>query len=375
MNTETFRAPDMMAALENIQRKLGSDAVVLSVREVFDESCWKVWKKPGVEVKAGIRERSSDKPSLPLIPEKPAQDDPIETPAQSQEPLKTAPVIRHIQPSSLYKEQSGSDESRPQQPLYKVVRESLSSQDIIHSLLDEITRTCLEVLPPQIQGDMHRVESFIQDLISAELRVMPEIQVGKSGVICLVGSSGSGKTSTTAKLAAKFSQEDDREVVWIAADTYRAGAIAEAKAYTETMGIRYYPTYSSEELADLVADLRDDHLILVDLFDSNPFRKGNQEMLETYLKALGVAEIYLVLPATTKLPDVLSIVESYQELPIRGIIPTKLDETRAYGTIISGIWQSGLPLVYCSNGPSVLDDLQAPDPDVLARNIIIAPAN
>jgi len=62
----------------------------------------------------------------------------------------------------------------------------------------------------------------------------------------------------------------------------------------------------------------------------------------------------------------------YQDYPIQGIIPTKLDETDGLGPVISAACKSRLPLVYCTAGPSVLDGLQKPDPELFARNIILS---
>jgi len=364
MNTETFRAPDMMAALENIQQKLGPDAMVLLVREIFDESCWKIWKKPGVEVLASTKEANPTRSTSDPIGELPVQT------------LKTSAGSVVLEPDqgiyNLSRIPAASQEHNALS-VYKIVKEKLLQQGILPSILDEIIQACQDVLPPQVQRDIYRIESFIQDSISAELVVMPEIQIGNSGVICLTGSGGSGKTSTIAKLAAKFSQEDSRNVVWISADTFRAGAIAEAQAYTDTLGILYQKAYTADEFGSLVEAFRKDHLVLVDLFDCNPNREDQLVMVKDYLAAVKPIDTYLVLSATIKLTDVSKTLNVYQDYPIQGIIPTKLDETDGLGPVISAVCQSRLPLVYCTAGPSVLDELQQPDPALISRSIVLSP--
>ena len=86
----------------------------------------------------------------------------------------------------------------------------------------------------------------------------------QSRVLCLVGSSGSGKTSTLAKLAAYYTKTLEKKVVWVCADTIRAAAISETKTYTDVLNIPLFFAYSPQELSEIIQDQTEADLILVD---------------------------------------------------------------------------------------------------------------
>lgn len=368
MNTQTFRAPDMMAALETIQNQLGPRAVVLSVREVFDESCWKIWKRPGVEVLAALDQEIPDQAiSKPAVQHSSkqlsgaVQDPPIEpTPGSS-------PTVYDRNLSRFQTQERPAAASS--NSVMREIREELALQDVISPFRDQLIETCREVFPPQVLQDRFRIGNFIQDLIEAEIEVLPEAKVGGRKVICLIGSGGSGKTSTAAKLAAVNQQNGKHPVVWISADTVRAGAIAETRAYTDNLQIPFYKAYTPEELGGLIHELREDALVLVDFFDCNPHRNDQVKTLATYLEKIPQRDTYLVLSASTKVADLVSAVQTFKPLNVDGLISTKLDETQSYGNLISAIWKSQIPLVYTTSGSKITDPLHKPDPHILVENL------
>ncbi len=368
MNTQTFRAPDMMAALETIQNKLGPNAVVLSVREVFDESCWKIWKRPGVEVLATVDQDLPSQKSVEKL-EKPLTD---QIKPSLQRPVPDLNAENGAKLYDRYLNQPQNQQRKPRNQsstVMRKIREELSLQDVITPFRDQLVNTCLEVLPPQILQDRFRVENYIQELIEAEIEILPEVKVGRSRAICLIGSGGSGKTSITAKLAAAYQRKGNQQVAWISTDTVRAGAIAETRAYTDNLQIPFYKAYSPDEFGQLVQDLGKNNVMLIDFFDCNPHRKADVQQLDAYLKQVQQRDTYLVLSANTKVKDLISAVEAFQPLQLNGLIPTKLDETESYGNLISAIWKSRLPIVYTTAGSKITDPLQKPDLRFLVEKI------
>jgi flagellar biosynthesis protein FlhF len=386
--TQTFRAPDMMAALEEIQRQLGPDALVLSVREVFDESIWKVWKKPGVEVLAAD---GQPEPALDQIisPSEPARDQKLSRPEPERESEKQvvqqpgeAQVLPNGLPAGAHfgtpldkmaESWEAAVESRPAAAAALPLEElqaSLIAEGVARPLVDQLVTTARRVLPPQVLEDRKRVKHFLQELLEAEIEVMPEVQFGRCGVICVVGPGGAGKTSLIAKLAAGYTLEQDVSPAWITADTIRGGAVAEAQAYTDSLEIPFVRVYSPEEFGAAVEDLRDEYLVLADLFDCNPRRKDQVEQVRLYLEEVSLRETYLALAATSKLSDVQQMLEAFEPLGLNGLIPTKLDQTGTFGNLFSAGWGSRLPLPYLSNSPRAADPLEIPDPKKLSRLVL-----
>ncbi len=365
MKTHKFRAPDMMAALETVQQKLGPNAVVLSTREVFDESCWKIWKRPGVEVLAAENQdlNPENSPSLDTASQECQQPHPAAGYGKSTPEIYQRPGFHQALPEP--------EDSPDKWPVMKQVRQKLLSEGILEPFCENLLQVCQQVIPPQVLQDRYRVENYIQELIEAEIEVMPELKIGGTGVICLIGPGGSGKTSTTAKLAALYAQSESRQTVWVSADTIRAGAISEGRAYTENLGIPFHKVYTAEEFGGIINELREDHLVLADLFDCNPRRPDQVEKLTAYLERVPVRDTYLVLPATTKTADLLRSLEAFQPAGISGLLPTKMDETETVGNIISAAWQSSLPLVYCTAGSKVVDELLPPDPETISQKVFM----
>lgn len=375
--TKTFRAPDMMAALEEIQRQLGPDALVLSVREVFDESIWKVWKKPGVEVLA------ADGQTEPALEQEITVSEPKREPeklndrqaAEAQMLPNGLPTGAHFGTplNKMAEKWEAAAESReaadPALPL-KELQRRLISEGVARPLVDQLVQTAHQVLPPQFLGDRKRVKHFLQELLEAEIEIMPEVQFGKCGVICVIGPGGAGKTSLTAKLAAQYTLEKGIRPAWVTADTIRGGAIAEAQAYTDSLEIPFVKVYSPEEFGAAVEDLRGDYLVLADLFDCNPRRVDQVDQVRSYLEEISFRETYLALPVTSKLVDIQQMLEAFEPLALTGLIPTKLDQTGTFGNVFSAGWGSRLPLPYLSNSPRTADPLVIPDPKELSRLVL-----
>lgn len=384
MEKRTFRAPDMMAALEKVQGQLGPDALVLSVREVFDESIWKVWKRPGVEVLAARNEGETGDPESPnksvkdIVKFNRREDEPA--PGSKADLEQESPRPNGLSGAPLASPAARLEERQPQPreaagkgslstPLEEF-RKEFSRQGIADSLLDMLFSTCRDVLPGQVLKNRNRVKNYLGDLLEAEIEVMPELKFARTGVVCMIGTGGAGKTSTLAKLGAKYAQQGSPRTAWVTADTIRGGAIAEAQAYTDSLEIPFSKAYSPEEFGDMVEDLREDYLVLADLFDCNPRRTEDLERLELYLEEVSPRETYLILPATAKLGDIQHLLEAFEPVEVSGLIATKLDETGSIGNIISAVWASRLPLVYESRGPRAADPLQQPDPARLSRQVI-----
>ena len=177
-------------------------------------------------------------------------------------------------------------------------------------------------------------------------------------MICLVGASGSGKTTTISKLAVHFSKALGKRVVWICADTVRAGAIAETRAYADAVGVPLRLVYTPQDLKETIKAEQNADVVLVDTPGYNPCDEAQMMELGSMLTQVPERSTYLVTPATTKEADLLQAVASLGLFKIRGLIVTKLDETYSFGNIYNFVFQSQLPMALFSTGKQVLGDLR-----------------
>ncbi len=410
MTPQTFRAPNMMAALETVQRELGSEAVVLSVREVMDAPAWQVWKHPGVEVVA-IGNAPAPAQSAPPAPARngnhapvafqperistavpaPASPKPNRRPspeieallARLAEKLNPAPAL----PTDLSTSGSSSYEfpqvptSSPSSPLplfsssplpspLTDARDTLLAHGLSPEITDHLLTTCTQTLGPTAQQNPARVKDALRAQLTAGIRTLDTSRFLHDRIICLIGTSGVGKTSTAAKLAARAKKLWNRKVTWICADTIRAGAIAQASALTESLSIPLRVVYTPEELRETIAAEQDADLLLVDTPATNPRRDTDMIELAGFLTAVPGMAIYPVLSATAKDADLGRAAGAFATFRPKGLILTHLDETDTLGNVINLAWHTRQPLAFFTGGPGALDDLHAARVERLVESLL-----
>jgi len=394
MLTKTFRAETMLAAFQAIQQDLGTEAIVVSVRKMPGGSAWQVWKKPYVEVVAmgnpgsSVETRKNTTPEPAEISDKQPEgllirrvSPTAELAAESKRvkattDVKTQPLgpRSELPAASSHRSNPGwfselttapareaplrSQPALPDSfPPLARLRMQLINQGIDEKLVQRVIKTCAETLSPVVLQDEDRIRVNLQRQLEAELRIQTPSTTLANRIMCLVGTSGSGKTSTCAKLAAFFSKTLEKKVVWICADTVRTGAIAEARTYTEALNIPLYLAYTPEDLVQAIESESGTDLILVDLPGCNPRNENKIVELGAFLTAINKRNTYIVAPSTTKEADLMDMLAAFSPFNLKGLIFTKMDETRVYGNLFNLAWRSQLPLAFFSNGTRIMDDL------------------
>ncbi len=192
--------------------------------------------------------------------------------------------------------------------------------------------------------------------------------VTDGGIVTLIGPAGVGKTTTIAKLAARFVMKygPDR-VALITADHYRIGAVEQVKTYGRIMGCSTFAIKSIDELPEMLYTLRDKSLVLVDtvgvgLHDERFESQVNALKKQARLKM----KHYLVLPATAQRKVLEHAYEHFSNIGLKGIILTKIDESESLADALSLCIKQKLMLSYITDGQRVPEDLNVPDARTLA---------
>lgn len=193
------------------------------------------------------------------------------------------------------------------------------------------------------------------------------IKLDKQGtrIVALIGPTGVGKTTTLAKIAARFVLEQGVSAALITADTYRISAVEQLKTYSDILGLPLEIVYSPNELRLAIRKHESKQLVLIDTAGRSQHNDYQMKELQELLKTNSRIEKHLVISSTTKNRDAEEILEKFSVCRPERIIFTKTDETCSTGLILNLLHKKDIELSYLANGQSVPDDIVPADADKL----------
>ncbi|MFP4465922.1 MAG: flagellar biosynthesis protein FlhF [Candidatus Goldiibacteriota bacterium] len=216
-------------------------------------------------------------------------------------------------------------------------------------------------------------DRFLYDYIADMVQVSGPIKhsPGNVKVISFIGPTGVGKTTTIAKLAAKYALLEGKKVVMASADTYRIAAETQLNKYGEIMGIPVEIVLTASDFHKIINKHSDKDFIFFDTAGRSPRNKKHLSDLKEFLEVYSPMENHLVISAVTKYYDALSIINNFGMVPVHRLLFTKLDETKNYGTLLNlSVGSGGIPISYLSIGQNVPDDIDIADPKVISRLVL-----
>jgi flagellar biosynthesis protein FlhF len=209
--------------------------------------------------------------------------------------------------------------------------------------------------------DPELVFSQAQELMAKVLPVAEDDLLQNGGIAALVGPTGVGKTTTIAKLAAKFIlKHGARQVALITTDNYRIGAHEQLNTYGRILDVPVRVASSAAELRNLITGFSDKRLILIDTAGMSQREMKLVEQINT-LQQSGIAiKSYLVMSAATEYKAMNEIIKAFQVFEPQASILTKLDEAATIGSAVSSIIENNLPLSFIADGQQVPEDMHSP---------------
>ena len=197
-------------------------------------------------------------------------------------------------------------------------------------------------------------------LLVKHLPVVEDLGGLTGGIIAVVGPTGAGKTTTIAKLAARWCmQHGSQDLALVSTDGYRIGAREQLMTYARILGAPMHAANSGRDLARVLDRLGSKKLILIDTAGMGPRDARLTEQLSALQLGASRARVLLALPAQGEGHALEEIVRAFAPLTPAACILTKVDEAASLGAVISTTLRHRLKIAYVCDGQRVPEDLHA----------------
>jgi flagellar biosynthesis protein FlhF len=262
---------------------------------------------------------------------------------------------------SLTETEALPDES----PLAVELSQSGISTKLVKTILDT-----LETLP--VEEGSQTIKSRLGETFGRLIKFAGTLKMRKNSprIIALVGPTGVGKTTTTAKLAAMYALNRGNKVALVTMDIFRVGAVEQLKTYSRIMGIPLEVASTPKELEKAVEKHSDCDLIMIDTAGRSHKDKEKLTEMKNFFEDKIPMEVYLCLSATTKDRELEEILNRFSIFQISKIVFTKIDESESFGNMINLLMRDNLQIAYFTTGQRVPEDIEVATPAKLADMIL-----
>lgn len=410
MIIKKFQAKTENEAIENAKSELGNNVVIMNVRNVKRKGLLRFFGGTKVEVTVALEEESERTGYPSSVPKLGAQVESVTPPMTAIEQLARAQELAmkqkqiaqenetaaSTQGNNILEEKLDSLETLLKQKLETDEKEELKEEEELEEVSEQI-RFMKLLYNTMIDNEVD--EKYANQIIEeAEKNTNPNmpfdycltniyqkmilrfgqprtITLSEHGpkVVFFVGPTGVGKTTTIAKVASKFCVEEKKKVALLTTDTYRIAAAEQLRTYANILEVPFRIIYSATEIENAYHEFENFDFIFVDTAGHshhNEEQKENSKLMIHSLDEITMPDVFLVLSATTKYRDLISIADSYKEMTDYTLIFTKLDETTSLGNLLNLKLHTGARMSYVTCGQNVPEDIECFNPQTTVKQIL-----
>lgn len=380
MRLKTYIVNNIGEAIPMIKKDLGEDALILNSKKVKIGGFLGLFKKEKLEVIAAVETTSTQKArkSEEVKPEpqvhqkedvKPIESIQAVIPSVKEEGVNNHELISELKSIKQFMMQVIGEDRLPTS--LKALNTQLMKQEITAEIQSELFAKLMLVLgqnPDVTKEQVHELARneiirLIKDHQKVSTNIEPEL-------ICFIGPTGVGKTTTIAKIAADYMLKENKKVGLITSDTYRIAAVEQVRTYANILNIPIQVVESSDDLNNAMSELSFCDIILMDTAGRNYQQKQYIDELVRILPDHHKIQINLVLSLTSKYEDMKRIIDNFQTIEMDQLLLTKKDETSSSGAILNLIYHYSIPIRYITNGQNVPDDIFVVTPELIASFVL-----
>ncbi|TDX51913.1 flagellar biosynthesis protein FlhF [Orenia marismortui] len=365
MKIKKYQAENMQEAILKVKSDLGSDAIILHSRKFKKGGFFGFFAKKMVEVVATVEAKSNKTTKKNKKVEKLNETNTYLKEELNQMKKMMNNLLGEVKFSN--KKHFNSSIS----PQLEQLVEGLSKLGFSHKTAINLANKVAKDVDINNLEEEKLKESLREEFKTLIDSIVPiKLEEAKTKVVALVGPTGVGKTTTLAKLAANFSLFENKKVGLVTADTYRIAAVDQLKTYSEILNLPLEVVFTPQELVAAIEGYADYDLVLVDTAGRSQNNQIHISELKGFIKNAPIDEICLVLSATTKLTDLIKIIDIYNEVDLDKLIITKVDETNSLATLLEATSKVKKPLSYITIGQDVPEDIKLAEIEELVDDIV-----
>ncbi len=416
MRIKSFIASTVQEALASVRREMGNSSIILETRNIeegdiksrFGQTLVEIIAAENVIDRDGNEDQDQDSvqdadlnddnslqdDNSNLNPEPPCQQTPDAVPADQNLPVENLRVLDqidteienvtltdHLQSefttetaehkadkssvNIIDKKRCNLNDTWPgrSNELYKQLREQQVEKDhsriLINEALGGLSKDDYE------KADLQRM--MVKNCIVNKVKNHYTKTQDECKTMVFMGSAGSGKTTTIAKLATDMKKRLKRDILFI---SIRGNSVEKLKKTADLIGATVRTVTNQQELKEIIDKHGQCSQIFVDTPAISILDDSTLIILKGYLDEIPNLETHLVVSATTRYVDIINIIKKVTVFPIHRLLFTKIDETSLYGTLFSVAMETQIPLSCITDGHEIPEDISPITAEMVAEMVL-----